>query len=46
MEPIFLPELPGHTITISLIGSWLSVEIRDTSDEIRYAAGWDIEPAA
>ncbi|GEM_PF-5366807 len=46
METITLPNLPGHTITITLDGTWLSCQVRDENDAVRYSAGWEITPSA
>ncbi|WP_175271491.1 hypothetical protein [Prescottella equi] len=46
METATLPGLPGHTITLEVDGPWLSCEVRDSSGEVRYSAGWDTTPTA
>ncbi|WP_175278785.1 hypothetical protein [Prescottella equi] len=46
METITLPDLPGHTITIMLEGTWLLCEVRDGNDAVRYSAGWETTPTA
>lgn len=46
METITLPELPGHIVTITLEGTWLSCEVRDASDTVRYSAGWEVTRTA
>ncbi|UPH36624.1 hypothetical protein MWT96_20900 [Prescottella equi] len=46
METVTLPGLPGHTITLEIDGAWLSCEVRDSSGEVRYSAGWDTTPTA